>query len=223
MRDITFHNIRQHILHALTYVKWGRFRDMRPKNVDSNLYNYHLKALIKDGYVEHNKTKGYRLSPLGLYYAEQTSSENFKMCQKPKIITMSYIENEKREVLLWCQPRQPFINAWALINGKVHYEDESIESAAKREIDSFINKPIQTIRQAGLIEVNVKILNNKVTHFIAHIFVINLNDNNIKAEHMKWININDLSNYKLAPVAKEIIQLVRSKDTFFYKHFNVDW
>jgi ADP-ribose pyrophosphatase YjhB (NUDIX family) len=196
---------------------------MRPKNVDSNLYNYHLKALIKDGYVEHNKIKGYRLSPLGLGYAEQASSVKFQIRQQPKIITMIYIENEKQEVLLWCQPRQPFIDAWAIVNGKVHYEDESIESAARREIDSFLNKPIQTIRQVGLAEVNVKILNNKVTHFIAHIFVAKLSDNNIETERMEWININNLPNYKLAPAAKQIIELAKNEKTFFYEHFDVDW
>ena len=45
------HHIQLHILSMLIHQEFARFRDMRPKNVDTNLYSYHLKLLIKQGLV----------------------------------------------------------------------------------------------------------------------------------------------------------------------------
>ncbi|MCU0667616.1 MAG: hypothetical protein MUF85_03295 [Patescibacteria group bacterium] len=55
------HHIQKHILKELSFKEWARFRDLKPPRVDSNLYNYHLKLLIKNGLVEKDNDKGWIL------------------------------------------------------------------------------------------------------------------------------------------------------------------
>lgn len=62
------HYIKQYILDKLVFAEYLRNRDMRPPGVESNLYQYHLKELLKDGYIKKLET-GYTLSKKGLQYA----------------------------------------------------------------------------------------------------------------------------------------------------------
>ena len=145
------HHIRKHILRTLTYTKWARFRDMRPERVDSNLYSYHLKRLIKDGYVEHDNVNGYRLSPLGLRFVDHVSLENFEQRWQPKILTMVVVVNDQNEVLMWPKYKQPFIGKWSLPSGKMHYEDASAEAAVMREISYFSSQPATHLKHVGMV------------------------------------------------------------------------
>ena len=65
------HHIQKHILSVLMHTKFARFRDMRPPKVDTNLYSYHLKLLIKSGFVQKQMPdtldKKNRLHRSGLY------------------------------------------------------------------------------------------------------------------------------------------------------------
>lgn len=46
------HHIQKHIMSVLTKNKFARFSDMKPRDVDSNLYAYHLKLLLRKRFVE---------------------------------------------------------------------------------------------------------------------------------------------------------------------------
>ena len=60
MIEIT-HHIQKSILKYLTKQQTARYSQMRPPKVDSNLYAYHLKSLLKTGFIIKNN-KGQTLS-----------------------------------------------------------------------------------------------------------------------------------------------------------------
>ena len=133
MTTSTQHHIQKHILKVLTYTEVARFRDMRPKGVDSNLYNYHLKLLIKEGLVSKGEA-GYTLSPQGMRFADHVSVEKYEYRQQPKLLTKLVYVNDKNEIILWPKYKQPYIGRWSLPSGKVHYEDNNVATAVSREI-----------------------------------------------------------------------------------------
>ena len=142
------HIIQKQILETLTFHEIVRFAALRPLKVESNLYSYHLKLLIKDGYI--NKTNnGYTLAPKGLMHVDRISTDKFELRQQPKIITILVIENEKGEILLWRRNKQPFINTWSLISGKTHIDDPSIEAAALREAKEKIGLSLKRAQHVG--------------------------------------------------------------------------
>lgn len=216
------HYIRKHILKQLAMTKWGRFRDLRPKNVDSNLYNYHLKQLIKDGFIEQVVTKGYRLSPMGLRYADHVSIETFEPRWQPKIIT-AFVAELDSEVLLWSKYKQPFIGKLSLPNGKMHYEDDSVYSAVQRELSYFMIEEPRDLKLAGTIEYRAFIDQVLVTHTIAHVFKGAIDRHSINSDRLLWANIDDLKTTDMSPGTRETIQAVRSSNDIFFEAHNIHW
>lgn len=134
------HHIQKHILKELSVNKTRRYSEMRPPRTDSNLYSYHLKSLMRDRFVT-KEDRTYYLAPKGLAYAERISIDKFEPRLQPKILMMFVVENEHGEILLWQKSKQPFVETWSLLSGKVHLEDESLTSAINRELLEKFNSP----------------------------------------------------------------------------------
>lgn len=63
-QDTITHHIQRSILGALMTREFARFRDLKPENVDTNLFSYHLKLLQRDKYVRKTDS-GYTLAEKG--------------------------------------------------------------------------------------------------------------------------------------------------------------
>ena len=219
------HHIQKHILKTLMYTKWARFRDMRPPRVDSNAYSYHLKALQKDGYVEKGE-KGYCLTPAGLFYVDRVSMTNLEPRQQPKIITMTVLKNTKGDVLLYSKLRQPFIGSWVLPFGKVHLTNESLEMAAKRELEEKAGATIPTVNHVGDCYIHVTIKKQLVSSVLAHIFVATMSEEDhidIEKYAVQWMNVADCKKLTLGPAVETIIAETETEQPFFFKTFDVEW
>lgn len=59
------HHLQKEILHKLVTAPTARFADLRPKNIDGNLFTYHLQQLIKQKYIVKNEDGSYALTPTG--------------------------------------------------------------------------------------------------------------------------------------------------------------
>jgi hypothetical protein len=60
------HNIQQQIVYKLARVKSANYSALKPDNMESNAFNYHLKEVIKNGYVVKGKDGDYTLTHLGM-------------------------------------------------------------------------------------------------------------------------------------------------------------
>lgn len=126
------HNIQYDILSRLMHARYLRFSEMRAERVDSNLFQYHLKKLLDDGYVVKTDA-GYTLGARGLSYADRHSSQLKAERVQPKIVVAIVLRDDKGRVLLLQKPRQPFIDTMHLPAGKIH-EGEALQGAAAREL-----------------------------------------------------------------------------------------
>lgn len=217
------HHIQKHILRVLTHQKWARFRDMRPPRTDSNLYNYHLKLLLKSGMVEKHADKGYRLSPVGLRYVDHVSLERFEPRWQPKLITKLFIQDEQGRILLWPKYKQPFIGTWSLPSGKVHYDDPSVRAAVLRELSYVINGEPSELHHRGVIEINTMVAGDLVTHVLEHVFSATIDVSTLIHPQVSWMTLDELANAECSPGTHEAIELCRVKGPFFYEHYDIDW
>lgn len=217
------HFVRKHILRILTQSKWCRFRDMRPDRVDSNLYNYHLKQLIKEGYVEHVNDKGYRLSPLGLRYCDHVSLDNFEPRWQPKVLTKVLVQNKQGRVLMWPKYKQPFIGSWSLPSGKMHYEDRTVELAMRREITYFTASTTYDLTPRGVIEVSTYIHDALVTHVIEHVFSMMIDAEDVDHPKAEWRSQANISQSRCSPGTLELMELLNNHKKYFFHSVRVDW
>lgn len=215
------HHIQKHIVDVLMYSKIARFRDLRPPKVDTNLFTYHLNALVKNGMVE--KTDGgYTLSATGLSYVDRVSSEKKSLRTQPKIISMLVIQNGEGDILLQRRNKQPYIGTWTLPYGKLHVEDKSVMRAAQREAFEKLGLENPDMEHAGDCYIRVWADKALLSTTLAHVFRL-YKDDIIENENLIWARPHKLAQYELAPAVEEIMTRTFFKDPFYFEEFDVDW
>ncbi|HSX41390.1 MAG TPA: NUDIX domain-containing protein [Candidatus Saccharimonadales bacterium] len=126
------HRLQQHILQRLILNPEQRYADLKPVEVEGNLFMYHLRCLMKDGYVEKRANGRYSLSAAGKLYVDRLSLKSLTPRIQPRIVTLMAVE-QGGKWLVYLRKRQPLINLIGFPYGKIHL-GESIKAAAEREL-----------------------------------------------------------------------------------------
>lgn len=125
------HHIQRKIISNLAHESPLRFSKLKPNNISSNTFSYHLKRLLEMGYVEMTDN-GYVATRKALKTMSYVGS-NEKRTPRLATITMIYVTNERGEVLVQKRAFRPFINWYGIPSGLIH-ADETIAQAAQREL-----------------------------------------------------------------------------------------
>jgi len=215
------HHIQKYIVDVLMYREVARFRDLRPPKIDTNLFSYHLKNLVKSGMVAKGDD-GYSLSLAGLSYVDRVSTEDKKIRTQPKIITMLLIQNSDGDVLLQKREKQPYINAWTLPYGKLHIDDKTLEEGAKREAKEKLGLDDQAVSHAGDCYIRVMMNDEILSTTLAHVFKFN-KDDIVLTKELVWVQPHKLHKFRLAPAVESIVARGFFNDPFFFEEFEEEW
>jgi len=215
------HHIQKHIIGVLMHQKYARFRDLRPPKVDSNLYAYHLKLLQANGFVVKD-ADGYTLDKKGLLHVDRVTTATLKLRSQPKIVTMLVIQNSNGDVLLFRRKRQPFTDLWTLPYGKLHIDDASIQSAARREAAEKLGLGDVTPEHAGDCYIRIVDGGEIVMSTLAHVFRFET-DAIIPHERLKWARPHKLGQLDLAPAVEQIVARTFFRDPYFFEEFTEAW
>ncbi len=215
------HHIQKHIVGVLMHQKYARFRDMRPPNVDTNLYSYHLKLLQKNGFVD-KTSEGYCLGVNGIIFADRVNVKSLKIRTQPKIVTMLVIQNSNGDVLLFKRKRHPFVDTWTLPHGKLHIDDDSIEAAAKREVAEKLQLKEASPQHAGECYIRIRHEGEVIMSTLVHVFYFETDDI-VETDTLKWARPHKLSQYELAPAVEQIVARTFFRDPYFFEEYVVDW
>lgn len=211
------HHIQKHILNVLYRQRAARFRDMRPPKTDSNLYSYHIKALIRQKIVK-KVDDGYTLDRRGLAYVDRVSTRGMTVRTQPKIVTMLVVQNSDGQVLLQKRTKQPFVDMWTLPYGKLHIEDETIEMAAKREAKEKLGLENVSVEHAGDCYIRTFWDGEIFSSTLVHVFRF-YEDNIKESERLRWAKPHKLSDYSLAPAVEKIVARTFFRDPYFFEEF----
>lgn len=209
------HPIQQHIIHQLILHRQCRYRDIKPKDVEGNLFMYHLRQLFKEDFVKKTDS-GYRLTTKGLQLADNLSLKNLRPRIQPKIVTLSAIQNDRGEWLLYRRSRQPFFGLVGFPYGKIHL-GEKIQIAAERELKEKTGLMAE-LRHAGDVYLTVFQQEELLTQMFCHVFVGRNPTGSLKTEtdigECFWQKI-DPKNSDYMPGFVEIAELIKQKNRFF--------
>jgi len=216
--------IQTHILYELIRHKTRRYSELRPRDVESNLFMYHLKGLIKDGLVEKTSTV-YTLSDKGLQYVGMMSLETGKTRLQPKILTTVMCRNERDEYLFveWC--RQPNINQVSFPHGMVHF-GESIVSAAKRELMEKAGIMANVVYRGDVYIRGVR--GEEVDrHMLAHVFeATNMREGDKKQIRLEvsepfWAPLENIKADEYVPGFYELAKVATTRSDHFFEEIEV--
>jgi len=162
------HYIQRKILNKLLYAESLPYSAMRPSDVESNHYAYHLDQLIKAGIVL-KKDSGYALGAVGLQLIDRLSQDTMTDRLQPHIVTAIDITNDHGETLLFKRNFQPYIHRLGFPLGKLHYE-ESLLQAATRELKEKTGLQHISLTQRGLLYVEAIQDGTTISKIVCHVF-----------------------------------------------------
>ena len=131
------HTAQVAILRHLLFKPQAGFAELQKEaGLTSDHFNFHVKKLIDEGYVE-KLEKGYRLTHKGKEYANRMDTDENEIEKQPKVSVAITLErrNEKgeREFLFQQRKKNPYYDFWGRVGGKIRW-GESVLEAAKREL-----------------------------------------------------------------------------------------
>jgi 8-oxo-dGTP pyrophosphatase MutT (NUDIX family) len=121
--------IQYHILIELTRHSLRRYSQLRPKDVEGNLFMYHLKGLLNDGLVEKTDSQ-YQLTIKGLQFVGTLSLKTGRTRKQPKILNAIICRNKAGEYLMTRWRRQPNTELVSFPHGMMHYGEAVLDMAA---------------------------------------------------------------------------------------------
>lgn len=213
------HHIQKHIITTLMYVETARFRDLKPPKVDTNLFTYHLKLMVRSGLIQ-KQNGGYGLTTIGMSYVDRVSTEKRIVRTQPKIITMLVVQNSDGDILLQRRSKQPYINEWTLPYGKVHVDDMTVRDAAVRESVEKLGLKDAAIEHAGDCYIRVLAAEELLSTTLAHVFRLYDDTVNV-SETLQWSQPHKITSLRLAPAVEEVMTRTFFKDPFYFEEFTV--
>lgn len=132
------HKVETSILRDLRRHASARFSElMRPTGLESDSFKFHLRKLMKHGYIHKLENGSYALTLAGKEYANNLSRTSLGVQKQPKLsvilVTSRYNDSGQVEYLFQERLRQPFIHFWGFLSGPVQW-GEQVEEAAHREL-----------------------------------------------------------------------------------------
>lgn len=151
------HRLQQHIMSQLIRHSSRRYADLKPADVEGNLFMYHLRQLMRAGYLAKINNGDYQLTTDGQRFADTLSLKTLTPRAQPRIVTLLVCQNEAGEYLFLRRKRQPLLGMVGFPYGKIHL-GETIAEAAGRELQEKAGLTAKlthrgdgyiTIREAG--------------------------------------------------------------------------
>jgi len=207
------HYIQLKILSALTLTDSARYSQIKPKDIESNLFIYHLRQLIKAKLVVKNADGTYSLSSAGKAYADKVSMSSYKLRSQAKIVNLIACENKAGKFLLYRRKRQPFIGLAGFPYGKVHL-GETIKESSEREFNEKTNMNAR-LSHRGDVYVTVFSDGTLISHTLFHIHTGTNPRGKLKEEtpigYCYWETIDENNPGDYFPGFLEIYRLIKAK------------
>lgn len=124
------HHLQKDILIKLVVCESARFAELKPKNIDGNLFTYHLQQLIRQKYVKKNDDGSYCLTAQGkaLGINSQLSPKEY-LEQAHSILLLAVRRDDSW--LLRRRLAQPMFGRYGFVHGEPLASESAPETAAK--------------------------------------------------------------------------------------------
>ncbi len=208
------HRLQKHILHQLILNPEQRYADLKPAEVEGNLFMYHLRVLMNEGLVEKCANGHYQLSATGKVYVDRLSLKSFAPRIQPRIVTLMAVRNNAGEWLMYKRKRQPLINMIGFPYGKIHL-GETILQAAHRELTEKTGIEAELTHVGDGYAITYE-HDQPISQIMFHLFSGSATGGDLlgpsKFGSPKWLSEEAMADRTLIPNVPELLQLVKAFD-----------
>lgn len=216
MRDVVpEHHIQKKLFNKLVGASSLRYSQLKPKELEANLFMYHLKELMKMGLVEKLDGK-YALTPKGQLMATRFSIREEQIRIMPSTLSVIVLRSGD-EWLLYRRKRQPYIDAIGFPSGKIHL-GESLKDAAERELSEKCGygAGMVSLVHRGMFNLVDKHDNGLTNHIIGQVWAGSVTDKKVFSNHAGetfWADWHDCESEFMSGT-QDLVDALASPDFF---------
>lgn len=126
------HHIQKHILDQLVHVPAARFADLKPNDMDGNVFTYHLQQLTKAGLIEKTDDGLYCLTAAGKAEGISGGLSRAELRQQAHAILLLCIRDTEGRWLLRKRTVHPMYGRIGFLHGEPKAGESVIETAEQR-------------------------------------------------------------------------------------------
>lgn len=123
------HHIQREILYKLVLSDTARFAELRPKELDSNVFTYHLKQLIKEKLVSKTEAGLYSLTPLGRVAGINITLSKKELLEQAHSVLLMVLRTDKEGWLLRRRLAQPMYGKVGFTHSEPVAADDALHTA----------------------------------------------------------------------------------------------
>ncbi|HSI21185.1 MAG TPA: NUDIX domain-containing protein [Verrucomicrobiae bacterium] len=125
------HPYQRHIVDLLLQQSPRRYAELKPVDVEGNIFSHHLKKLIKEELVAQLSPGSYALGKAGRKLAGNVSATTGEIRSQQKILVEIALQNEQGEWLLFERGREPYRGLIGFPAGRRHAGETLLEAATR--------------------------------------------------------------------------------------------
>lgn len=213
------HHIRRSVLDKLATAESMRYGELKPHELDGNVFTYHLKGLMVDDLIKKSDEGEYSLTRLGRNYIVHRYENAAESAHSIFLIVLKRGD----EYLLRRRDVQPLMGYAGFIHGEPEAGSSIIQTARKRLFDKTgLTNVALSVAGTALISQ----YQNEELHSFSHaVILFGDTESDIEIEkdatgHNFWSTLSEVDN--LLPSCNDIVKMIENKQVWFEHSYDLN-
>jgi hypothetical protein len=214
------HHIQRTIVYKLALTSGLRFSELKPADIESKLFTYHLKKAVSAGYVTKQEDGLYILTPEGRRLGIHALDNGSVLVDQAYSVLFMVIRRKKDGAwLLYKRKSHPLIGRFGFMHGIPNAQEDSVRTAQKTCMDKSGITARFTLLGGGYFRVFEAGLLESFTHFTLLVCEDAEGEivNHDKHGDYYWEQTIDLHSKALLPTMPSLLKAYTKNQPFFFE------
>jgi hypothetical protein len=211
------HHLQKQIIATLVSKDSARFSELRPEHTDSNVFTYHLNALVAHGFVSKDSEGNYRLTNSGKLLGVNVSEKAGAMLEQAHSILLLVVR-QGNKWLLRRRLVQPMRGKYGFIHGEPRAGQKIAEAATAILEERTGLTASFIVRGSGFISSWENVALESYTHFVlleAGELSGELCESDEYGENI-WLSAPDFTADTMIPSMEALTDQLQSSENLFF-------
>lgn len=204
------HHIQRTILNQLASADSRRYSELKPAELDGNVFTYHLKSLLRDGLVAKNEGGDYSLTNSGKDYIVHRYEDPLEQAHTIFLLVIKHGDYW----LMRTRKVQPLLGMTGFLHGEPLAHEPLMATAQRRLADKTGLVLDFTLHSSGLI----RMMRGDVCESFSHALILTgetVDDITISEDttgKQEWLTARELAGPTILPSSRDIIDRITCGD-----------
>ena len=214
------HITQKHILDSLAQAEFKRYGELKPTDIDGNVFGYHLKQTLAAGLAEKSADGTYRLTESGRNYIINRYHNPLESAHSIFLLVIRCGDN----YLIRERKIQPMLGYSGFIHGEPTPGEMIIDTANKRLRTKTGLECSLSVSSSGLITIKKDSGLQSYSHAV--ILTGEITDRILEIDEDEtgrnyWLDVRDLEKSSIIPSCKDILRILENQQQWFELNYDL--